>query len=142
PIESGKALASNLMSHSTELRSKLVQGIEELESDLERLRSALDALDHGDRSAPPARDERRAARRRSRRAPGAEIVPAGKIESLLADSDGVPPADRARPTTAGHEQIRLIQRGFEEAGPPNPGAPRRSTKWHAGPAAGADPSDD
>ena len=124
------------MSHSTELRSRLVQGIEELESDLERLRSALDALDHGDRPAP-RQDEQRAARRRSRRAPGAEIVPAGKIESLLSSSDGVTTAELARATNGGHEQILVILKELEEAGRAHRSGTRRSTRWHAGPA-GAD----
>ena len=39
------------MSHSTELRTKLVQGIQELESDLGRLRAALAALDGGSSSS-------------------------------------------------------------------------------------------
>ncbi len=69
------------MSHSAELRTKLVQGIQELESDLDRLRAALAALDGrssqrsrrrsrvlrggvvagattGRRSSPPARSSR------------------------------------------------------------------------------------
>ena len=118
------------MSHSTELRTKLVQSIDELESELVALRSALAALDASDRSARPV--EQRAARRRSRRAPGAEIVPAGKIESLLDRTDGITTAELARQTNGGHEQILSILKELEQAGKAHRSGTRRSTRWHAG----------
>jgi phage shock protein A len=126
------------MSHSTELRTKLAQSIEELESDLVALRSALAALDASERSARPTA-EQRAARRRSRRAPGAEIVPAGKIESLLARTDGITTAELARQTNGGHEQILSILKELEQAGKAYRSGTRRSTRWHAGagPATGS-----
>jgi hypothetical protein len=121
------------MSHSTELRSTLVNAIAELESELVALRAALDALDH---SGPvvSSRDEQRAARRRSRRAPGVEIVPAGKIEALLAGSDGITTAELARQTDGGHEQILTILKELEQTGRAHRSGTRRSTKWHAGPS--------
>ena len=127
-----KALASNLMSHSTELRSKLVQGIQELEADLGRLRSALAALDAGEAPVGDRTAEHRAARRRSRRAPGAEVVPAGKIESLLRSSDGITTAELARETNGGHEQILSVLKELESAGKAHRSGTRRSTRWHAG----------
>jgi hypothetical protein len=121
------------MSHSTELRSKLVQGIEELEADLVKLRSALAALDE---SAPADDDAaaQRAARRRSRRAPGAVVVPAGKIEALLNGSDGITTAELAKQTDGGHEQILSILKELEDEGKAHRSGTRRSTRWHAGAA--------
>ena len=77
------------MSHSTELRTKLVQGIQELESDLGRLRAALAALDGGSSSSKLAAEPSAPRRRRRRRNQGTEVVPSGKIESLLGSTDGV-----------------------------------------------------
>jgi hypothetical protein len=118
------------MSHSTELRAQLVQSIDELESELTALRSALAALDAGgERAVKPAR------RRRSRRAQGTEIVPAGKIESLLGGGDGITTAEIARQTNGGHEQILSILKELEQAGKAHRSGTRRSTRWHAGAAA-------
>jgi hypothetical protein len=119
------------MSHSSELRTKLVQGIQELESDLDRLRAALAALDGRSSSSKPS--EPGAPRRRSRRRNhGSEIVPAGKIESLLAASDGITTAELARETNGGHEQILSLLKELEAAGKAHRSGTRRSTRWHAG----------
>jgi hypothetical protein len=121
------------MSHSTELRTKLVQGIQELESDLGRLRAALAALDGEPSSSPKAPAQPSAPRRRSRRRnQGTEIVPAGKIESLLAASDGITTAELARQTNGGHEQILSILKELEQADKAHRSGTRRSTRWHGG----------
>ena len=123
------------MSHSSELRTKLVQGIQELESDLDRLRAALAALDGGSSPSKPA--EPGGSRRRSRRRNhGSEVVPAGKIESLLAASDGITTAELARETNGGHEQILSLLKELEQAGKAHRSGTRRSTRWHAGAAGG------
>jgi hypothetical protein len=120
------------MSHSTELRTKLVQGIHELESDLGRLRAALAALDGGSSSSKPAAEPSAPRRRSRRRNQGSEIVPAGKIESLLASNDGITTAELARQTNGGHEQILSILKELEQAGKAHRSGTRRSTRWHAG----------
>jgi hypothetical protein len=121
------------MSHTTELRTKLVQGIQELESDLGRLRAALAALDGGSSSSSKPAPESSAPRRRSRRRnQGTEIVPAGKIESLLGSNDGITTAELARQTNGGHEQILSILKELEQAGKAHRSGTRRSTRWHAG----------
>jgi hypothetical protein len=121
------------MSHSAELRTKLMQGIQELESDLGRLRAALAALD-GRSSSSKAAAEPSAPQRRSRRGnQGTEIVPAGKIESLLGSTDGITTAELARQTNGGHEQILSILKELEQAGKAHRSGTRRSTRWHAGP---------
>jgi hypothetical protein len=121
------------MSHSSELRTKLVQGIQELESDLGRLRAALSALDGGSSSSSRPAAESGAPRRRSRRRNhGSEIVPAGKIESLLEASDGITTAELARETNGGHEQILSLLKELEQAGKAHRSGTRRSTRWHAG----------
>lgn len=132
------------MSHSTELRAQLVQSIEQAESEIVALRSALAALDSSDHSAGPAAQRRtaqpraaqpRTTRRRSRRTSGTEIVPAGKIESMLGATDGITTAELARQTNGGHEQILSMLKELEQAGKAHRSGTRRSTRWHAGSAA-------
>lgn len=134
------------MSHSTELRAQLVRSIEQAESEVVALRAALAALDSSDHSARPATQSRgarpraaqpRAARRRSRRTSGAEVVPAGKIESMLGASDGITTAELARQTNGGHEQILSMLKELEQAGKAHRSGTRRSTRWHAGTASAA-----
>jgi hypothetical protein len=120
------------MSHSSELRTKLVQGIQELESDLGRLRAALAALDGGSSSSRPAAEPGAPRRRSRRRNHGTEVVPAGKIESLLGATDGITTAELARETNGGHEQILSILKELEQAGKAHRSGTRRSTRWHAG----------
>jgi hypothetical protein len=120
------------MSHSSELRTKLVQGIQELESDLGRLRAALAALDGGSSSSKPAAEPGAPRRRSRRRNHGTEVVPAGKIESLLESSDGITTAELARQTNGGHEQILSLLKELEQAGKAHRSGTRRSTRWHAG----------
>jgi hypothetical protein len=120
------------MSHSSELRTKLVQGIQELESDLGRLRAALAALDGGSSSSKPAAEPGAPRRRSRRRNHGSEIVPAGKIESLLEANDGITTAELARQTNGGHEQILSLLKELEQAGKAHRSGTRRSTRWHAG----------
>ena len=122
------------MSHSTELRTKLVQGIQELESDLGRLRAALAALDGGSSSSKLAAEPSAPRRRSRRRNHGTEVVPAGKIESLLAASDGITTAELAGQTNGGHEQILSILKELEQAGKAHRSGTRRSTRWHGGTA--------
>jgi hypothetical protein len=120
------------MSHTTELRNKLMEGIHELESDLGRLRAALAALDGDSRSSKPAAEPSAPRRRSRRRNQGSEIVPAGKIESLLGSTDGITTAELARQTNGGHEQILSILKELEQAGKAYRSGTRRSTRWHAG----------
>jgi hypothetical protein len=120
------------MSHTTELRNKLMEGIHELESDLGRLRAALAALDGDSRSSKPAAETSAPRRRSRRRNQGSEIVPAGKIESLLGSTDGITTAELARQTNGGHEQILSILKELEQAGKAYRSGTRRSTRWHAG----------
>jgi hypothetical protein len=122
------------MSHSSELRTKLVQGIQELESDLDRLRAALAALDGGSSPSKPTAQPGAPRRRSRRRNHGSEIVPAGKIESLLAASNGITTAELARETNGGHEQILSLLKELEQAGKAHRSGTRRSTRWHAGTA--------
>lgn len=123
------------MSYSEDLRSRLVDGIKELEADIERLQAAISALDNGapvSHASPTPTAPRRRSRRRTNQ--GTVVVPAGKIASLLQSTDGITTAELARQTNGGHEQILSILKELEADGKAHRSGTRRSTKWHAGPA--------
>lgn len=121
------------MTHSTELRQRLAAGIQELESDIAKLRAAIAALDADGDGTAPAR----------RRQPGRdvtrqyEVVPAGKLASLLSASDGVTTSELAQRTNGRPDQVLALLKELEQAGRAHRSGNRRSTRWHAGAATGA-----
>ncbi len=130
------------MTHSTELRQRLDAGIHELESDIAKLRTAIAALDAAGYGAAPAprRQPRRDVPRQY------EVVPAGKLASLLSASDGVTTSELAQRTNGRPDQVLELLKELERAGRAHRSGNRRSTRWHAGaateapsPAAPADP---
>ena len=122
------------MSYSTELRTTLEAGIHELEQDIARLRSALAALDEEPQGEPAA--HRRASRRSRRSDARHEVVPVGKLSSLLEQSNGMTTAELSRLTNGGHEQILTLLKELERDGNAHRSGTRRSTRWHAGGSAG------
>ena len=124
------------MSYSKDLRTRLVDGIAELEADIERLRAAIAVLDDGAAASKPS-SKPSAPRRRSRRrsAPATVVVPTGKIASLLKSTDGITTAELARQTNGGHEQILSLLKELEADGKAHRSGTRRSTRWHSGPSA-------
>lgn len=120
------------MSHSTELRQRLEVGIQELESEVAKLRAALAALDAG------AVTTSRASRLRPGRAAVGEyeVVPAGKLASLLSASDiGLSTTELAQRTHGNPDQVLELLKELEEVGGAHRSGARRSTRWHAGAAA-------
>jgi len=79
--------------------------------------------------APPA-----AARpRRARRSPAkrrAEVVPAGKLVTLLGASDGMSTADLVDQTGGDRQQLLTLLRELEAAGEVRRSGERRNTRWH------------
>lgn len=115
------------MLHSRQLREQLEAGIDELQSDIGRLRAAIDALDAAD---APAAGHARAARSGRRSRAGADAVPAGKLTSLLRASAGLTTSELARETGGASDQILRRLKELEEAGTARRTGNRRSTRWH------------
>jgi hypothetical protein len=128
------------MTHSSELRQRLDAGIRELEGDIARLRAAVAALDAAapSPSATPAADGHRHRRGRRRRRSGAraaqvrEVVPAGKLESLLSRSDGLSTSELAKRTNGDQDQVLILLKELEQRGRAHRSGTRRSTRWHSG----------
>lgn len=81
-------------------------------------------------SAPP-RSRRRARRsRRARSARGVEVVPAGKLELLLAKTAGLTTSALANQANADRDQVLTLLRELELAGRVRRQGQRRATRWH------------
>lgn len=121
------------MAYSAELKQRLEAGIQELEGDIARLRAALATLDGP--SAPPGAGPRRRTQRPAGPAPARrdyDVVPAGKLTSLLSRSDGLSTAELAQQTNGAPDQVLELLKELEQAGRAHRSGVRRSTRWHAG----------
>jgi hypothetical protein len=82
--------------------------------------------------APTARAPRRTpARRRAARASGAQVVPAGKLELLLSEGDGLTTAALAQRANGSRDQVLTLLREMEEAGRVRRIGSSRATRWRA-----------
>jgi hypothetical protein len=132
------------MSHTTELRQRLEAGIRELEGDIAHLREAISALDGADASAPaspPAPPARRPRRSAPAHAASYDVVPSGKLVSLLAASaGGLSTSELAQQTNGNPDQVLGLLKELEQAGRTHRTGNRRSTRWHVAPAPGDPPA--
>jgi hypothetical protein len=129
------------MTYSTELRQRLNAGIQELEGEIATLRAAIAALDGAAPSPAQAAPPHAAAARPRRRRPSAaaardhDIVPAGKLESLLSGSDGLSTSELAQRTNGDQDQLLVLLKELEQRGRAHRSGRRRSTRWHSGASA-------
>jgi hypothetical protein len=88
---------------------------------------ALEAAGGTDPAPKPARASRR---RRRKRKPATEVVPAGKLELLLAGTDGLTTTVLAERANGARDQVLTLLRELEAAGRVRRTGVRRSTRWH------------
>ena len=119
--------------------------LRELNQEIETLTAARTALDSPDAGraaaqassgAPSARRTRRSSngtqtRSRRRAAQPAEVVPAGRLESLLSENGGLTTSALAERTNGNRDQVLTLLRELEAAGRIRRTGQRRSTQWHA-----------
>jgi hypothetical protein len=76
---------------------------------------------------------RRSARPTRRRRPDreSEVVPAGRLESLLSENGGLTTSVLAERTNGDRDQVLTLLRELEAAGRVRRTGQRRSTRWHA-----------
>jgi hypothetical protein len=82
-------------------------------------------------SAPAAKPRRRARRRTGAKAARREVVPAGKLELLLSDTDGLTTAALAERANRDRDHVLNSLRELETAGRIRRTGQRRATRWHA-----------
>jgi hypothetical protein len=111
-----------------------------IEREIEALSAARAALNGGSHKAQageapaatePTRKPARAPRRqRPKRKQATEVVPAGKLELLLAGTDGLTTTILAQRANGSREQVLTLLRELEAAGRVRRTGVRRSTRWH------------
>jgi hypothetical protein len=79
-------------------------------------------------SKPTARRRRARPKKASART---EVVPAGKLEVMLAEHDGLTTAQLAKLANGKPDQVLILLREMESAGRARRTGQRRGTRWHA-----------
>ena len=128
-----------------ELAKTIQNRIDALHGEIATLEAARTQL-HANGSAPAtsatgtararaAANGSKSATRRRRVKPKAtartEVVPAGKLEAVLAQHDGITTAQLAKLTNGRPEQVLTLLREMEAAGQARRTGERRGTRWHA-----------
>jgi hypothetical protein len=113
----------------------LVQSIDvrlaQLAAQITALETAREQLLNGDDPAPKPKARTAPRRRRGAPKPTAEIVPAGKLEAMLAEHDGSTSTALAKLANAAPDQVLALLRELEAAGRARRTGQRRGTRWHA-----------
>src|SRR5947209_6089031 len=81
-----------------------------------------------DPGSPPRRTRRQ---RPAKTGTDAEVVPAGRLESLLSENGGLTTSALAERTNGNRDQVLTLLRELEAAGRIRRSGQRRSTRWHA-----------
>jgi predicted Rossmann fold nucleotide-binding protein DprA/Smf involved in DNA uptake len=132
------------MSGTEDLRRSLEARLEELTKEASVVRDALQALDGGSskpkattarREPPPAANTKptrtRQARRKRVHPQPTEVVPADKLEKLVAKSDDISTANLAKQASAEPDQVLALLRELDKDGKVRRTGQRRGTRWHA-----------
>ncbi len=118
--------------------SEIIHSIDARLRDLEReimaLKQARGELVNGVRSAAPVKASAR--KRRQRREPQrserhkpTQVVPAGMLERLLGESDGLNTAALAKQADADNDQVLVLLKELEAAGRVRHSVERHATRW-------------
>jgi predicted Rossmann fold nucleotide-binding protein DprA/Smf involved in DNA uptake len=116
--------------------TELVQSIDErlasIKDEISTLNDARQALVHRAAPTKPApRRASRSARARARGQSATSVMPAAKVEEILASSqDGMATAAIAKQGDAKPDQVLVLLRELEDAGKVRRSGQRRGTRWH------------
>jgi hypothetical protein len=122
-----------------EILDSIDSRLRDLNEQIDALTAARTALDGNDAQTqkPPRRRPSTAGpprvsqrRRRPKRVRAVEVVPAGKLELLLAESDGLTTSALAEKANGARAQVLILLRELETAGRIRRTGERRSTRWH------------
>lgn len=111
----------------TDIVANIDQRLADLDAELAHLNDARAALldKPGPRVKTPGRRGRRSATK-----PRYDVVPAGKLISLLSDSDGMSTRELSQQTNADPGQILALLKEQEGAGQVRRSGTRAATRWH------------
>jgi hypothetical protein len=113
---------------TTDLVKSIDDRLAQLAVQINVLETARKELLNGNGAAPPPKAARSARRRRAAPKP---TVPAGKLEAMLAEHDGITSTALAKLANAAPDQVLTLLRELEQAGRARRTGQRRGTRWHA-----------
>jgi hypothetical protein len=112
---------------TTDILKNIDRRLGQLQGEITKLEAARTALTNGTRVQVTPKP--RAARRtRAKTAP--QIVPAGKLTTLLAGTEGLTTRELANTTDGEQSQILALLRELEQADQVRRSGQRRGTRWH------------
>jgi hypothetical protein len=116
---------------TSEIVDNIDRRLQEIASEISKLETARVALINGIKpaAAPMPRRARRAPRRTPAKRPP-QVVPAGKLTTLLTGSDGMTTGQLAKTTNGRQSQILALLRELEQADQVRRSGQRRGTRWH------------
>lgn len=112
----------------TDIVANIDQRLAALDSELTHLTGARAALVNQPSAQVPVKP-----RRARRTAPQRryDVVPAGKLVAMLADSDGLRTSELSQATNGAPAQVLALLKEQEDAGQVRRSGTRASTRWHA-----------
>jgi hypothetical protein len=116
---------------TTDLVKSIDDRLAQLAVQINVLETARKELLNGNGAAPPPKAARSARRRRAAPKPTRDVVPAGKLEAMLAEHDGITSTALAKLANAAPDQVLTLLRELEQAGRARRTGQRRGTRWHA-----------
>jgi hypothetical protein len=111
----------------TDIVSNIDRRLADVHAEVAHLERARLALVNGSQPAPAPKA--RAARRKPA-APKYQVVPAGKLASLLAGTNGLRTAELAKATNGDPAQVLTLLKEQESAGGVRRSGTRAATRWH------------
>jgi hypothetical protein len=120
-------VVSRIEGMTTEIVNNIDRRLQELQGEIAKLETARVALINGATPAAPSKPRRA---RPTPAKPRPQVVPAGKLTTLLARSDGMTTRQLADTTNGEQSQILSLLRELEQADQVRRSGQRRGTRWH------------
>jgi hypothetical protein len=112
---------------TSDIVKNIDQRLGQLQGEISKLESARRTLLDGAQPAPAPKPRR--ARRKTTQ-PSPQVVPAGKLMTLLGRSEGMTTRELATATNGDAIQLLALLKEQEEAGQLRRSGTRRATRWH------------
>jgi hypothetical protein len=112
----------------TDIVTNIDRRLDDVHAEVAHLEGARLALVNGSQRAPAPKA--RTARRELAAEPRYEVVPAGKLTTLLAGTDGLRTAELAKATNGDPAQVLTLLKERESAGEVRRTGTRAATRWH------------
>jgi hypothetical protein len=107
--------------------ANIEQRLQQAQAEIKQLQDARKVLANGPKSTP-APNSRRTRTQPAKPAP--QVVPAGKLVSLLARAEGMTTSELAKATNGDQSQVLALLKEQEADGQVRRSGERRATRWH------------